>query len=64
MLSPEEAQAIRTRRSKSPRPPRIQQDLLEARQLKERFEKTPGLTKTALARELGIAVVGKNWTEF
>ncbi|OGS12957.1 MAG: hypothetical protein A2234_06900 [Elusimicrobia bacterium RIFOXYA2_FULL_58_8] len=55
MLSPEEAQAIRARRSKSPRPPRIQQDLLKARQLKERLEKTPSLTKTALARELGIS---------
>ena len=28
---------------------------MEARQLKERLEKTPGLTKTALARELGIS---------
>ena len=46
---------MRAQRSKSPRPPRIQQDLLEARQLKERLEKTPGLTKTALARELGIS---------
>ena len=54
MLSPEEAQEIRARRSKSPRPPKIQQDLLEARQLKERLEKTPGFTKTALAAELGI----------
>jgi hypothetical protein len=55
MFSPEEALAIRASRIKSPRPPRIQQDLLEARQLKERLEKTPGLTKTALARELGIS---------
>jgi hypothetical protein len=55
MLSPEEAQEILNRRTKSPRPPKIQQDLLEARQLKERLEKTPGLTKTALARELGIS---------
>ena len=54
MLSPEEAPAIPNRRSKSPRPPKIQQDLLEARQHKERLEKTPGLTKTALARELCI----------
>jgi len=28
---------------------------LEARQLKERLEKMPGLTKTALAKELGIS---------
>jgi len=55
MFSPEEAQTIRNRRVKSPRPPRIQQDLLEARQLKDRLEKTPGLTKTALAAELGIS---------
>ena len=55
MLSPEEAQAIRDRRIKSPRPPKIQQDLLEARQLKECLEKTPGLTKTDLAAELGIS---------
>ncbi len=55
MLFPEEAQAIRARRTKSPCPPRIQQDLLEARQLRDRLEKTPGLTKTALAAELGIS---------
>jgi hypothetical protein len=55
MFSPEEAQAIRVHRTKSPHPPRIQKDLLEARQLKERLEKTLGLTKTALAAELGIS---------
>jgi hypothetical protein len=55
MLSPEEARVSRASRIKSPHPPKIQQDLLEARQLKERLEKTPGLTKTALARELGIS---------
>jgi len=55
MFSPEEAQAVRNRRSKSPRLPKIQQDMLEARQLKDRLEKTPGLTNTALAAELGIS---------
>ena len=55
MFSPEEARAIRESRVKSPQPLRIQQDLLEARQLKDHLEKTPGLTKTALARELGIS---------
>jgi len=55
MLPPEEARAIHESRVKSPRPPRIQQDLLDARQLKERLKKTPGLTKTALARELCIS---------
>jgi len=55
MLPPDEARAIRESRVKSPRPPRIQRDLLEARQLKDRIEKTPGLTRTALANELDIS---------
>jgi hypothetical protein len=54
ILLPEDAQIARNNRRRAPHPPRIQQDLLEARQLKERLEKTPSLTKTALARELGI----------
>ena len=54
ILFPEEAQVARDSRRRAPRPPRIQRDLLEARQLKERLDKTPGLTKTALARELGV----------
>jgi len=44
MLSPEEALAIRARRIKSPRPPKIQQDLLEARQLRERLAMLPSLS--------------------
>lgn len=54
MLFPDEAQIARENRRRAPHPPRIQRDLLEARQLKERLDKTPSLTKTALARELGI----------
>ena len=51
---PEEAQIARDSRRRAPHPPRIQLDLLEARQLKERLDKTLGLTKSSLARELGI----------
>jgi len=54
ILFPEEAQIARDRRRRAPHPPRIQRDLLDARQLKERLEKTPGLKKNALAKELGI----------
>jgi len=54
ILFPEEAQIARDNRRRAPHPPRIQRDLLEARQLRERLDKTPGLTKIALGRELGI----------
>ena len=54
ILFPKEAQIARDSRRRSPRPPRIQRDLLEASQLKEHLKKTPGLTKIALAKELGI----------
>jgi len=54
ILFPEEAQIARDRRRRAPHPPRIQRDILEARQLKERLTQTPGLTKISLARELWI----------
>jgi len=54
ILFPEEAQIARDSRRRAPHPPRIQRDLLEARHLKERLDNSPGLSKTALGRELGI----------
>lgn len=54
ILFPDEAQISRENLRRAPHPPRIQRDLLEARQLKERLDNSPGLSKTALAKELGI----------
>lgn len=39
---------------RQPKPPTIKLNLLEAQSLKERLSNTPGLTQTALAKELGI----------
>lgn len=56
-MSPEEAAAIqrRQRRYRKPKPPRIQVLLRRAYDLKERLDKTPGLTQAALAYELGMS---------
>jgi len=56
LLPPLEVQAIRShqRRYRQPRPPRIQGILRQALELKGRLASTPGLTRDALAHEVGI----------
>lgn len=39
---------------RQPKPPRIQSYLKRATELRKRLDETPGLTQTALARELGM----------
>ena len=57
ILPPREAQAIRQRqrRYRQPRPPPIQLMLGQAHYLKaHRLDRTPGLTRAQLAREIGV----------
>lgn len=57
ILSPQQAAALqsRQRRYREPRPPRIQVLLRQAYELKERLDTNPGLTRDALAREVGCS---------
>jgi hypothetical protein len=56
LLPPPEAQAARSqqRRYREPRPPRIQAVLKDAIDFKARLAAIPGLTRDALAKEVGI----------
>ena len=57
ILFPEEAKAVKScqRRYRQPRPPRIQAILKQAYELKDRLDKTLGLTRDTLAREAGFS---------
>lgn len=57
ILVPEEAQAIKSgqRRYKLPQPPAVQILLKQAYEIQNRLETTPGLTRDAIAKQLGIS---------
>lgn len=56
IMGPAEAETVRSRQKRwqEPKPPPIQVMLQQAFRLKARLDATPGLTRDALAREVGI----------